>query len=72
MRMVIEAFERPLLIQWERGMNEAEYLRLCAANPDLRIERTTEGTSSAGVQQRAKSREFDGCWIRLAHGNNRR
>jgi hypothetical protein len=41
--MVIERFERPLLIQWERVMNEAEYLRLCADNPDLRIERTTEG-----------------------------
>jgi hypothetical protein len=43
MRMVIEGFERPLLIQWERVMNEDEYLRLCADNPDLRIERTTEG-----------------------------
>ena len=43
MRMHIEGFERPLLIQWERGMTEAEYFQLCADNPDLRIERTTEG-----------------------------
>jgi hypothetical protein len=25
MRMVIEGFERPLLIQWERVMNEDDY-----------------------------------------------
>ena len=43
MRMLIEGFERPVLIQWEHVMNEAEYLQLCADNPDLRIERTTEG-----------------------------
>jgi hypothetical protein len=43
MRMFIERFGRPVLIQWERVINEDEYLRLCAANPDLRIERTTEG-----------------------------
>ena len=43
MRMLIERFERPLLIQWERVMNEDEYLRLCADNPDLRIERTDGG-----------------------------
>jgi hypothetical protein len=43
MRMLIERFERPVLIQWERVMNEAEYFQLCADNPDLRIERTTEG-----------------------------
>ena len=43
MRMVIEGFERPLLIQWERVMNADEYLQLCADNPDLRIERTAEG-----------------------------
>ncbi|MGC9947918.1 MAG: hypothetical protein ABSF64_16250 [Bryobacteraceae bacterium] len=43
MRMAIEGFERPVLIQWEHRMNEAEYFQLCADNPDLRFERTTEG-----------------------------
>ena len=43
MRMLIEGFERPVLIQWEHVMNEAEYFQLCVDNPDLRIERTTEG-----------------------------
>jgi hypothetical protein len=41
--MIIDGFEGHLLIQWERVMNEDEYLRLCAENPGLRIERTTEG-----------------------------
>jgi hypothetical protein len=41
--MIIDGFEGHLLIQWERVMNEDEYLRLCADNPDLRIERTAEG-----------------------------
>ena len=43
MRMLIEGFERAVLIQWEHVMNEAEYFQLCVDNPDLRIERTTEG-----------------------------
>ncbi|MGA3039345.1 MAG: hypothetical protein ABSF54_00995 [Bryobacteraceae bacterium] len=43
MRMLIEGFERPVLIQWERVMSEAEYSQLCVDNPDLRIERTAEG-----------------------------
>jgi hypothetical protein len=41
--MLIEGFERAVLIQWEHVMNEAEYFQLCVDNPDLRIERTTEG-----------------------------
>jgi hypothetical protein len=46
--MLIDGFERPVLIQWERGMNEAEYAQLCVDNPDLRIERTTEGNIIVG------------------------
>jgi hypothetical protein len=48
MRMLIEGFERPVLIQWEHVMNEAEYFQLCVDNPDLRIERTTEGNIIVG------------------------
>jgi hypothetical protein len=46
--MLIEGFERPVLIQWEHVMNEAEYFQLCVDNPDLRIERTTEGNIIVG------------------------
>ena len=48
MRMLIEGFERAVLIQWEHVMNEAEYFQLCVDNPDLRIERTTEGNIIVG------------------------
>ena len=48
MRMLIDGFERPVLIQWERGMTEDEYFQFCVDNPDLRIERTTEGNIIVG------------------------
>jgi hypothetical protein len=48
MRMLIDGFERPVLIQWDHVMNEAEYFQFCEDNPDLRIERTTEGNIIVG------------------------
>jgi len=55
MRMLIEGFERPVLIHWEHVMNEAEYVKLCADNPDLHTSAPRKGTSSSGaVQQRAR------------------
>jgi len=35
--------EAPIHIRAEAGMNDDGYYRFCAANPDLRIERTAEG-----------------------------
>jgi Uma2 family endonuclease len=45
MQMVLNDIETdsPIRIQPARRMSEEEYYRFCAANPDLRIERTAEG-----------------------------
>jgi Uma2 family endonuclease len=45
MQMVLNGIETdsPIRIQPARPMNDEEYDRFCAANPDLRIERTAEG-----------------------------
>jgi Uma2 family endonuclease len=43
MQILVEESERPMAIQWERGMTDDEYFQFCAENPDLRIERSAEG-----------------------------
>ena len=45
MQMVLNDIETdsPIRIQPARRMSDEEYYRFCAANPDLRIERTAEG-----------------------------
>jgi Uma2 family endonuclease len=43
MQILVEELERPMAIQWERGMTDDEYFQFCADNPDLRIERSPEG-----------------------------
>jgi Uma2 family endonuclease len=45
MQMVLNDIETesPIRIQPARRMSDEEYFRFCAANPDLRIERTAEG-----------------------------
>jgi Uma2 family endonuclease len=43
MQILVEESERPMVIQWERGMTDDEYFQFCAENPDLRIERSAEG-----------------------------
>lgn len=43
MQILVEESERPMAIQWERGMTDDEYFQFCADNPDLRIERSVEG-----------------------------
>jgi Uma2 family endonuclease len=43
MQLLVEELERPVAIQWERGMTDDEYFEFCAENRDLRIERSAEG-----------------------------
>jgi Uma2 family endonuclease len=43
MQILVEESERPMAIQWERGMTDDEYFQFCADNPDVRIERSAEG-----------------------------
>jgi len=43
MQILVEESERPMAIQWERGMTDDEYFQFCANNPDVRIERSAEG-----------------------------
>jgi len=43
MQILVEELERPMVIQWERRMTDDEYVQFCAANPDLRIERSAAG-----------------------------
>jgi Uma2 family endonuclease len=43
MQILVEESERPMAIQWERGMTDDEYFQFCAHNPELRVERTSEG-----------------------------
>jgi Uma2 family endonuclease len=43
MQILVDESERPLAIQWERGMTDDEYVEFCAENPDLRVERSAKG-----------------------------
>ena len=43
MQILVEESERPMAIQWERGMTDDEYFQFCANNPELRVERTSAG-----------------------------
>jgi Uma2 family endonuclease len=43
MQILVEELERPMAIQWERGMTDDEYFQFCANNSELRVERTSEG-----------------------------
>jgi Uma2 family endonuclease len=43
MQIVVEELEPPMAIQWAHRMTDDEYFQFCAANKDLRIERTAEG-----------------------------
>jgi len=43
MQIRVEELERPVAIQWERGMTDDEYFQFCANNSELRVERTSEG-----------------------------
>jgi Uma2 family endonuclease len=43
MQILVEELERPMAIQWERGMTDDEYFQFCANNSKLRVERTSEG-----------------------------
>ncbi len=43
MQILVEELERPVAIQWERGMTDDEYFQFCVDKPDVRIERSAEG-----------------------------
>ena len=62
MQILVEELERPVAIQWERGMSDDEYFQFCADNSDLRVERTAEGDivvmPPAGIESGFRNNEL--------------
>jgi Uma2 family endonuclease len=61
MQILVEELERPVAIQWERGMSDDEYFQFCADNSELRVERTAEGDivvmPPAGIESSFRNNE---------------